>query len=107
MTFTDKLKMYLIDPFFFHIFHQLFCANCEIRYKPLENTFYPTSLYCCEKCYFEDKDFAEGWYNKGRSLYELSKPDESLECYEKATELNKNHKEAWNNKGFLFEIKKE
>ena len=31
---------------------------------------------------------SDAWYNKGRALYELSRPDEAIKAYDKAIEIN-------------------
>jgi tetratricopeptide (TPR) repeat protein len=44
-------------------------------------------------------NLGEAWYNKGVSLGNLGKWDESIECFDEAIKINRNYEDAWYNKG--------
>ena len=58
----------------------------------------PVLLVALLGCAEQDKKAIE-WNNKGDSLADLSRHEESLKSYDKAIELNPDYADAWYNKG--------
>ena len=44
------------------------------------------------------------WNNRGVTLRQLNKLEESLDCYDRAIALKKDYSWAWHNKGYVLEL---
>ena len=57
------------------------------------------TIQVSEKAFEINPQYAASWFEKGNSLYDQNKFNESIQAYEKAIELNPQLAEAWYNKG--------
>ena len=63
---------------------------------------YETAINCYDRALDIDPESTSVWTNKGNSLANLGRIEESLICYDRALDLNPECAHAWNNKGAVL-----
>lgn len=64
-----------------------------------QNGRFEEAIACFDEAIAIDPDFAEAWFGKGISCYNLRRCDEALTCFDEAIAIDPDFKDAWVFKG--------
>ena len=67
-----------------------------------QNGRFEEAIACFDEALAIDPDFAEAWFGKGISCYNLRRYDEAMTCFDEALTIDPDFKDAWAFKGTIL-----